>query len=103
MKWPLHRTNRRNRFKHPRTFSHPKRIREKLPTMSVSIPSTMRAIINKKPDKPPASPSERYDPIEIIDMSVPKVTPGTVLVKLRASALNHRDVYIREGMSSTDL
>ncbi|KXS11332.1 NAD(P)-binding protein [Gonapodya prolifera JEL478] len=57
----------------------------------------MRVIVNKQPEGPPPKPSERYDPIEIKSVPVPNPLKGTVLVKLRAAALNHRDVYIREG------
>ncbi|KXS11019.1 NADPH:quinone reductase [Gonapodya prolifera JEL478] len=56
----------------------------------------MRVVINKKPGGPPPKPSQRCDPIEIQTVPVPKPVKGTVLVKLRAAALNHRDVHIRE-------
>ena len=32
------------------------------------------------------------------DVEMPVLTEGAVLVKLAASALNHRDVWIRKGM-----
>ncbi|KAJ3342474.1 hypothetical protein HDU93_002233 [Gonapodya sp. JEL0774] len=65
--------------------------------MSARIPSVMRVVVNKKPSGSIPKPSDRYDPIEIKTVPVPRPVKDTVLIKLRAAALNHRDVYIREG------
>lgn len=39
-----------------------------------------------------------HQPIQYIDRPMPAAGPGDVLVKLQAAALNHRDVYIQQGL-----
>ncbi len=34
------------------------------------------------------------------EVEQPQAGPGQVLVKIRAASLNHRDLYIRQGVSS---
>lgn len=42
--------------------------------------------------------SETRQPIQFIDVPTPTAGPGDVLVKIRAAALNHRDVFIQQGL-----
>ena len=44
------------------------------------------------------SPGERYHPLTLKDAPPPFPEPGKVLVKITAAALNHRDLYIRQGL-----
>ncbi len=37
-------------------------------------------------------------PVQYMDRPMPAARPGEVLVKLQAAALNHRDVYIQQGL-----
>ncbi|QJW91823.1 zinc-binding dehydrogenase [Spirosoma taeanense] len=39
-----------------------------------------------------------HQPLELIDAPTPAAGPGEVLVQLRAAALNHRDVFIQQGL-----
>ncbi|WP_461041648.1 zinc-binding dehydrogenase [Spirosoma harenae] len=39
-----------------------------------------------------------HQPVQLIDAPIPVAEPGKVLVKLKAAALNHRDVYIQQGL-----
>lgn len=39
-----------------------------------------------------------HQPIQLIDAPVPTAGPGQVLIKLRAASLNHRDVFIQQGL-----
>ncbi|KAJ3108525.1 hypothetical protein HDU97_000807 [Phlyctochytrium planicorne] len=63
----------------------------------MTIPQRMQALQLIEPAKPPPSPKERYDPIKVETVPLPDVPEGHVLIRLHAAALNHRDVYIREG------
>lgn len=36
--------------------------------------------------------------LELADLDIPQLMPGEVLVKLNASALNHREIWIQKGM-----
>ncbi|MFN4083411.1 MAG: zinc-binding dehydrogenase [Bacteroidia bacterium] len=36
-------------------------------------------------------------PLEIVDIKIPELKPNEALVKLKAAALNHRDVWIQKG------
>ncbi len=38
--------------------------------------------------------------LELVDLPTPDIGPGQVRVRLRAAALNHRDLWIRRGMYS---
>ncbi len=40
----------------------------------------------------------KNQPVQLIDASVPVAGPGEVLIKLEAASLNHRDVYIQQGL-----
>ncbi|MFD2932220.1 quinone oxidoreductase family protein [Spirosoma flavum] len=42
--------------------------------------------------------AEKYQPVQLIDAPVPTAGPDEVLVKLEAASLNHRDVYIQQGL-----
>ncbi|GAB4036191.1 zinc-binding dehydrogenase [Spirosoma jeollabukense] len=42
--------------------------------------------------------SEKHQPVQLIDAPMPTVGPGEVLIKLKAAALNHRDVFIQQGL-----
>lgn len=37
-------------------------------------------------------------PVQLIDAPVPIAGPGEVLIKLEAASLNHRDVYVQQGL-----
>lgn len=39
-----------------------------------------------------------HQPVQLIDAPKPTAGPGEVLIKLRAAALNHRDVFIQQGL-----
>ena len=39
-----------------------------------------------------------HQPIQYVDRPMPAAGPGEVLVKLHAAALNHRDVFIQQGL-----
>ncbi|KAI9002057.1 hypothetical protein DFJ74DRAFT_613809 [Hyaloraphidium curvatum] len=58
----------------------------------------MRNVVLSEPSTPPKSKAERYDPLILTTSPTPKPGPGQVLVRLRAAALNHKDIYYREGM-----
>ncbi|KAJ3113646.1 hypothetical protein HDU96_003115 [Phlyctochytrium bullatum] len=60
-------------------------------------PKDHLALILEVPAKP-ARPPERYDPLVLRKVPVPEVKPGHVLLRVKAAALNHRDVFIREGL-----
>src|SRR5438552_9419763 len=47
---------------------------------------TMRAVV-----------LEGVNRLEVRDLTVPELGPGEVVVRLRAAALNHRDVWIKKG------
>ena len=42
--------------------------------------------------------AEKHQPAQIIDATTPTAGPGEVLVKLKAAALNHRDIFIQQGL-----
>lgn len=42
--------------------------------------------------------AEKYQPVQLIDAPMPTAGPGEVLIKLRTAALNHRDVFIQQGL-----
>lgn len=42
--------------------------------------------------------TDNAEPIELVDLPLPQVEQGECLIKLKASALNRRDQWIREGM-----
>ncbi|GAB4037673.1 quinone oxidoreductase family protein [Spirosoma gilvum] len=39
-----------------------------------------------------------HQPVQLIDAPVPVAGPGQVLIKVKAAALNHRDVYIQQAL-----
>ena len=39
-----------------------------------------------------------HQPVQLIDAPIPTAGPGDVLVNIRAAALNHRDVFIQQGL-----
>ncbi|MEO6760626.1 MAG: alcohol dehydrogenase catalytic domain-containing protein [Saprospiraceae bacterium] len=39
-----------------------------------------------------------HQPLELQEISIPVPRAGEVLVRLHAAALNHRDVYITQGL-----
>lgn len=55
----------------------------------------MRAVVMKQPGGP--------DVLQQTDMPDPDVAPNEVLVRVRACALNHLDVWIRRGLPGVDL
>jgi len=42
--------------------------------------------------------STTHQPVQLIDVPTPVPQPGEVLVQLKAAALNHRDVFIQQGL-----
>ena len=42
--------------------------------------------------------SETHQPVQFVDAPTPTPGPGEVLIALRAAALNHRDVFIQQGL-----
>ncbi|WP_020596427.1 quinone oxidoreductase family protein [Spirosoma panaciterrae] len=42
--------------------------------------------------------AETHQPVQLIDVPVPVAGPGQVLIKLKAAALNHRDVFIQQAL-----
>ncbi|KAI9096101.1 alcohol dehydrogenase [Phlyctochytrium arcticum] len=47
----------------------------------------------------PSDPSTpKYDPIRICDSPLPVADSTTTLIRIVASALNHRDIFIRQGL-----
>ncbi|GAB4019394.1 zinc-binding dehydrogenase [Spirosoma koreense] len=42
--------------------------------------------------------SGTHQPVRLIDAPLPVVGPGEVLVNIQAAALNHRDVFIQQGL-----
>ncbi|KAJ3114435.1 hypothetical protein HDU96_002105 [Phlyctochytrium bullatum] len=67
-----------------------------------SYPNTMQALVLVES---PTPTTPRYDPVEVRTVACPMQTGDgeafegseRVVVRVRAAALNHRDVYIREG------
>jgi len=39
-----------------------------------------------------------HQPIQLVDAPTPTPGPGEVLIRIRAAALNHRDVFIQQGL-----
>ncbi|MDB5240149.1 MAG: alcohol dehydrogenase [Spirosoma sp.] len=42
--------------------------------------------------------AETHQAVQLIDAPAPTAGPGEVLINIRAAALNHRDVFIQQGM-----
>ena len=42
--------------------------------------------------------TEKHKPVQLVDAPMPTVGPGDVLIKLKAAALNHRDIFIQQGL-----
>lgn len=42
--------------------------------------------------------SETHQPVQLIDIPTPTPGPDEVLIQLRAAALNHRDVFVQQGL-----
>lgn len=42
--------------------------------------------------------TDLHQPVALTDAPNPKADPGEVLIKLKAAALNHRDVFIQKGL-----
>lgn len=42
--------------------------------------------------------AEKNQPVQLVDAPMPVAGPGEVLIKLRAAALNHRDVFVQQGL-----
>ena len=42
--------------------------------------------------------TETHQPVQYADVPTPAAGPGEVLIKLQAAALNHRDVFIQQGL-----
>ncbi|QJD78487.1 zinc-binding dehydrogenase [Spirosoma rhododendri] len=42
--------------------------------------------------------SETHQPVQLIDAPIPSPGPDDVLIQLRAAALNHRDVFVQQGL-----
>jgi len=42
--------------------------------------------------------SETHQPVQCIDIPTPTPGPDEVLIQLRAAALNHRDVFVQQGL-----
>ncbi|KAI8810372.1 hypothetical protein BJ742DRAFT_801624 [Cladochytrium replicatum] len=62
------------------------------------LPSSMKAVVLKKPTVETPKGLSRYDPISVESVPLPEVAPGHVVVRLYAAALNHRDVFMRQGL-----
>lgn len=39
-----------------------------------------------------------HQPVQLIDAPMPTAGPGEVLIKLQAASLNHRDVFVQQGL-----
>ncbi|KAJ3211948.1 hypothetical protein HDU67_004166 [Dinochytrium kinnereticum] len=65
----------------------------------MSTPRTQKALILHPPSVKTKPGGDRFDKVELQTVDVPKDVPdGYVLVQMRAAALNHRDVFIRQGL-----
>lgn len=42
--------------------------------------------------------TEKHQPIQVIDVPKPDAGPGQVLIHIEAASLNHRDVFIQQGL-----
>ncbi|SFD97085.1 zinc-binding dehydrogenase [Spirosoma endophyticum] len=42
--------------------------------------------------------TEKHQPVQLVDAPTPTAGPGNVLIKLKAAALNHRDIFIQQGL-----
>ncbi|GAB2570182.1 zinc-binding dehydrogenase [Spirosoma areae] len=42
--------------------------------------------------------AETHKPVQLIDAPMPVAGPGQVLLKVEAAALNHRDIFIQQGL-----
>ncbi|WP_420149793.1 zinc-binding dehydrogenase [Spirosoma sp.] len=42
--------------------------------------------------------ADKHQPVQLIDAPKPTAGPDDVLIKLKAAALNHRDLFIQEGL-----
>jgi zinc-binding alcohol dehydrogenase/oxidoreductase len=42
--------------------------------------------------------TELHQPVALVDVPTPTAGPGEVLIKLKAAALNHRDVFVQKGL-----
>ncbi|SOD95817.1 zinc-binding dehydrogenase [Spirosoma fluviale] len=42
--------------------------------------------------------AEKKQPIQLVDAPTPTAGPGQMLIKLKAAALNHRDVFVQQGL-----
>lgn len=57
---------------------------------------TMKALVLQRSNTPKGQ--ARYDPCPVTSIPRPLPKPNHILVKIQASALNHRDVFIRRGL-----
>ncbi|MCX6213539.1 zinc-binding dehydrogenase [Spirosoma sp.] len=42
--------------------------------------------------------AEKKQPVQLVDAPTPTAGPGQILIKLKAAALNHRDVFVQQGL-----
>ena len=42
--------------------------------------------------------ADKHQPVQLIDAPMPSAGPDEVLIKLKAAALNHRDIFIQQGL-----
>ncbi len=57
-----------------------------------------KAITIKGIDGSPGKPGAVYYPLNLVTIPTPEVKDGEVLVRVRAAALNHRDLFIRQHL-----
>ena len=57
-----------------------------------------KAITIKGINGSPGKPGAVYYPLNLVTISTPEVKDGEVLVRVRAAALNHRDLFIRQHL-----
>lgn len=57
-----------------------------------------KAITIKGIDGSPGNPGAVYYPLNLVTIPTPEVKDGEVLVRVRAAALNHRDLFIRQHL-----
>ncbi|KAL0946427.1 hypothetical protein HGRIS_012650 [Hohenbuehelia grisea] len=68
--------------------------------MTSSLPSTYKAILVQKAASDSSSGSQekyRYD-AKLTDVPMPDLEDGEILVKIMATAFNHRELWIRRGL-----
>jgi NADPH:quinone reductase-like Zn-dependent oxidoreductase len=67
---------------------------EFLPVLISLKPSMQALVLQSTTVKDPS----KYDPLVLSKVPIPTPKTGQVLVKIHACALNHRDLFIRQGL-----